>query len=107
MPAAVPTVSLTPRQHQALTLIQSRDPAPTLAEIGAELGTSRGTVCNLIARLERAGYVSRSPGKTRSLRVIHTAAPRIELTREQGIAHARAWRVRMKPVFDGIYGADA
>jgi SOS-response transcriptional repressor LexA len=101
-------IPITERQHQALAFIQSRNPAPTFQEIGDELNLSRGTALNLISRMEAAGHVTRTPGKARSLRVVRTPErPLVHWTREQGLAFARAWRERMKPVFDAIYGQAA
>lgn len=99
---------ITQRQEQALRFIQSRDPAPTYQEVADALSLSRGTAYNLISRLEAAGYVRRVSGAARSLRVVRMPdRPLVHWTLAEGIAFARAWRERMKPHFDAIYGSAA
>lgn len=101
------SIPLTDRQHQVLSFIAARAKAPTQTEIGAAFGITRSNVCNIVSRMEAAGYVSRVAGKIRNLRIVRSAPPRRALTREEGLEFARAWRIRMKPHFDAIYGPEA
>lgn len=42
---------------------------PSLSEIADELKCSGSTALNYVVALERAGYVARTPGKNRSIRL--------------------------------------
>lgn len=67
----------TPRQLQILKAVaafqQTQCCSPTLAELAAELGTSRSTVFEHIAELRRKKLLSTSPGRARSLNLTSTA----------------------------------
>jgi len=72
-PASRP--ALTARQRLALSIIarhiDDRGVAPTYAEIAEALGASSATsAVHLVEALEQKGYVRRSPGRARSLRII-------------------------------------
>lgn len=66
---------LTARQRLALSIIarhiDDRGMAPTYAEIADALGAASATsAVHLVESLEEKGYVRRSPGRARSLRVL-------------------------------------
>jgi DNA-directed RNA polymerase sigma subunit (sigma70/sigma32) len=58
---------LTARQLEVLRLLQGR--APTLAEIGDELGVTRERIRQLLEVLGKRGLVERAPRRWRSARL--------------------------------------
>ncbi|MBM4076199.1 MAG: repressor LexA [Planctomycetes bacterium] len=49
---------------------------PTFRELADELDLSVANVCKLVQRMERNGYVTHTPGKARSLKVIRSVGER-------------------------------
>jgi len=69
---AVP--GLTPAQERALATIRQFSSRhgfpPTVKELGQELGIAPASAHELMAGLQRKGYLRRSPGKARSLEIL-------------------------------------
>ena len=78
-------MALTPRQREVYDFvagfIEDRGFAPTMAEIGEELGLrSQATVHQLLSVLESEGLIRRVPHASRAIEIIEQSAP--ELTSE-------------------------
>lgn len=59
----------------AIRALQSRDGlSPTLEEIGNYLGITRATAFRMVKRLEKKGFVTKQPGRYRSLRLTAAAS---------------------------------
>ena len=69
--------TLTASQERLLNAIEAyiarHGMSPTLREMADELRQGVASVFKLVQRLERNGYISRSPGKSRSLNVLRSA----------------------------------
>jgi SOS-response transcriptional repressor LexA len=99
---------LTARQHQLLTYLASRAPAsPSIREMSRAVGILGSNASGILVRLERDGWIRRREGRARAIEIVRNPPPLAPLTVEQGLAYARAWRVRMKPYFDALYGPEA
>lgn len=66
---------MTPRQKQVLDFIRAElartgGVAPTLAEIGAEIGLLPGGVHALLTRLQDQDLIRREPGQTRGIALV-------------------------------------
>jgi SOS-response transcriptional repressor LexA len=100
----------TPRQLELLRYLHGRPVCPTIAEIAEALGgIGKSSVAALLDGLEERGWIRRLHSRARAIEVLRAppaGVPLKELTREEGLAHARAWRERMKPHFDALYGAE-
>ena len=74
---AVP--GLTPAQERALATIRQFSSRhgfpPTVKELGQELGIAPASAHELMAGLQRKGYLRRSPGKARSLEILQQPGP--------------------------------
>lgn len=103
------TSPLTERQRQLLNLLHSSEICPSILEMRRSLGVTTSGVCRLLDALEERGWIRRLPNRARAIEVLHAPppGPLVTLTREEGLAHARAWRLRMKPHFDALYGPEA
>ena len=69
---------LTVKQAFGLGVIRTligRGYPPTLSEIASNLGIKRHTAMQLLAILERKGYLLRNPGVVRSLRLTNKPLP--------------------------------
>lgn len=98
---------LNPRQWDLLTFIAGREACPTFEEMAAAAGLkNKGSVGVHLKALEGLGYIRRLPRRARAVEVIRPVPPQRPWTEEQGLAFARAWRIRMKPHFDAIYGPE-
>jgi SOS-response transcriptional repressor LexA len=65
---------MTRKQSQTLAFIalciERHKQPPTLAEIGAELGTAKGNVHRIVVSLEQQGHIRRWPNRPRSIQII-------------------------------------
>lgn len=101
-------VSPTPRQRELLVYLSTREACPTQSEMRRAIGATRDTLINLLDGLEERGFIRRRRHRVRAVEVLRpVTAPAVHRTREQGLADARAWHLRMKPYFDALYGPDA
>lgn len=66
---------LTPKQAELLRYLQAQDPAnmPTHREIAAALGEASNSTHRKLHVLKDRGFITLTPGKSRSIRVIKTA----------------------------------
>lgn len=65
---------LTPRETDALAFIRSRfSPPPSIGEVGNHLGVSRRRAVELLAKLKQKGWITREPGRHRTVATV--AAP--------------------------------
>jgi MarR family transcriptional regulator, organic hydroperoxide resistance regulator len=69
-------------QENALTTLWEHGPQ-TQASLAARVGVDTSTICRTLQRLERNGYVSRTPSPTDRRTTIVTATARAELLRER------------------------
>lgn len=73
---------LTQKQQRILNLVarlsQERRMPPTLQELGDELDIKPPSVHQHLRALERKGFVSREPGRPRSVRVLHGSEERAD-----------------------------
>ena len=73
-----PSLGLTRQEARAVRVIQTltRGPVtPSYREIGKSLGTVHSGVARIIAQLETKGWLTRSPYRARSLRLLATLPP--------------------------------
>lgn len=64
-------MSLTERQREILSFIESHDPPPTAREIAAHFGfNTPGTVAQHLAALRAKGFLERGTGQARSLKPV-------------------------------------
>ena len=71
---------MTPRMSACLKFISAywaeNDYAPSYDDIREGLGAkSKGTVSELVSKLEARGYIERTPNLARSIRVVTAAGP--------------------------------
>jgi repressor LexA len=70
---------LTPAQERALATIRQFSSRhgfpPTVKELGQELEIAPASAHELMSGLQRKGYLRRSPGKARSLEILHQPGP--------------------------------
>ena len=77
----MPPLSLTPRMHACLRIIQdmtdaSGGIAPSLDVIASQLGLkSKSGAFQLVSLLVERGYVERVPNKARAIRLLHRLPP--------------------------------
>lgn len=65
---------LTPRETDALAYIRSRfAPPPSIRELANHLGVSRRRAVELLAKLKQKGWITRQPGRHRTMATV--AAP--------------------------------
>lgn len=98
------TLGITPRQHELLTYIVGQRVCPTYPQMADAIRSSKGGVHGMLTRLELAGYVRRIPSRVRAIEVIRQPGASRPTTAADRLAAARAWRIRMKPYFDDLYG---
>lgn len=67
-------MTLTRRQHECLTVIErytaAKGYAPLLTDIGAKMGITKVAVLEHVNQLARKGYIARSAGASRGIRVL-------------------------------------
>jgi len=65
---------LLPRHQKLLDFIRAyyaeREYMPTLKEMAAEIGTSRGGIWNMLEILRECEYIERRPGQHRAIRLL-------------------------------------
>lgn len=103
-----PAQNLTARQHRLLVYLHARAPeVPSIREMSDAIGVVSSNATGLLLRLERDGWIRRARGKARAVELLRPPPAKAPLTPKQGLAFARAWRIRMKPYFDALYGQGA
>ena len=113
------TRPLTPQQQKVLTFVEEfserRGFPPTLREIGDAIGLANvNAVRGHLAALEKKGYITKTPEKARSIRVVHSPSAFSEFKRKlhevfrtddgvvHGMVYGLAWTTRRRaPVLIG------
>jgi hypothetical protein len=99
-------ISLTARQLECLAYVAAH-PDATYVQITRALGlTAKSSAHRLLTGLEERGWIRRRhchSGRIETLRPVPAVRP---WTAAEGLAFARAWRIRMKPHFDALYGPE-
>jgi hypothetical protein len=60
----------------------------------------------MLGHLEAGGYIRRASHRARSVEVLRGPGVPRPWTADEGLAYASAWRIRMKPHFDALYGPE-